>query len=288
MKKIALLSLTFLMFCLPSMAMADVSFGYLANRGDLAAKKEWTNLMEYLTKETGTTFKLVPLKVENAADAFGKKEVDVILSNPVITALVIERNHGKLLATLNTSKGYEFGGVIIANKNSGITKAADMKGKKVMSYGTDSAGAYTFQVYHLKQKGIDATKDFASFVQAKKQDDIPMAVKSGLFDAGFVRTGVLESMEKKGSLKADDFIIVDKVEDSFPEVHSTALYPEWGLVAQSGMDPAMVEKITKAVMALKADDPAMTSANAKGFVAPRDMAPMTKMLKDLKVAPFDK
>ncbi|MDD5586109.1 MAG: phosphate/phosphite/phosphonate ABC transporter substrate-binding protein [Alphaproteobacteria bacterium] len=288
MKKYALLSLTLMLIGLPSYALAEVNFGYLANRGDLKAKEEWTDLMEDLSKSVGQEVNLVALSIEKAADSIGKKEVDFLLSNSVITAIVMEQDKAKLLATVDSGKGAEFGGVILANKNSGITKSADLKGKKVMSYGTDSAGAYVFQVYHLKQKGVDVKKDLASFVQAKKQDDIPMAVKSGLFDAGFVRTGVLESMQKKGLLKVDDFVIVDKVADSGAEVRTTALYPEWCLVARADTDPAIVEKIKTAVLALKSDNPAVQKATIKGFIEPRDMGPLIKMLKELKVAPFDK
>lgn len=212
----------------------------------------------------------------------------MLLSNPVMLSMVKEKYDGQLLATVNTDKGYEFGGVILANKTSGITKSEDMKGKKVMSYGTDSAGAYIFQVYHLKQKGIDATKDFASFTQAKKQDDIPMAVKSGMFDAGFVRTGVLESMEKKGVLKVDEFVIVDKVADSGKEVRTTPLYPEWAIIARKDMDADVMEKVKKSLLGVKAEDAAAQKANIKGFVEARDLGPLTTVLKELKVPPFDK
>ena len=63
-----------------------------------------------------------------------------------------------------------------------------------------SAAAYVFQVKHMQDLGIDPHKDFAVFKEAKKQDDIVLAVKSGLFDAGFVKSGLLEAMVKKGKV----------------------------------------------------------------------------------------
>lgn len=288
LKKSAVLVVSLITLILPTYAKADVTLGVLANRGDVKVREEYSELADQLEKEIGQPLKLMPLAMEKIDGAVANKEVDLILTNPAMSAMIVEKHKGKPLVTVNTDKGAEFGGVIFASKASGITKSSDLKGKKVMSYGTDSAGGYLFQVYHLKQKGIDPKKDFASFSQAKKQDDIPMAVKTGLFDAGFVRTGVLEAMQKKGLLKLDDFVIVDKVNDSFADVHSTALYPEWFIVARDGLDTAVADKIKASLLGIKADSPSAQKASIKGFVAAIDLVPLTKVLKELKVAPFDK
>lgn len=287
MKKLLPSVLSLMLLLSPTYAQAGLNLGVLANRGELKAQEEWTELAKKLSTDVGTEVKLVPLTMDKTQKAFEAKEVDILLSNPAIQAMAKEKYNGTLLATVNTDKGYEFGGVIIANKNSGVSKSEELKGKKVMSYGTDSAGAYLFQVYHLKQKGVDVKKDLGNFFQAKKQDDIPMAVKAGLFDAGFVRTGVLESMEKKGLLSVSDFVIVDKVDGS-SEARTTLLYPEWSLIARSDLDPATIEKVKKSLLDTKETDPAAQKASIKGFVEPRDLGPMTALLKDLKVAPFDK
>jgi len=285
-KKIALSFALALASAMP--AHADVNLGVLANRGEVQAREEWTGVAESLSKSLGETVNLVTLPIDKTVDAMGSKQVDLLISNPVIEANVIEKFAAKPLATINMGGGFEFGGVILANKDSKIEKAEDMKGKKVMSYSPDSAGAYIFQVYHLKKKGIDATKDFGSFVVAKKQDDIPRAVKAGVFDAGFVRTGVLESMEKKDKLKVSDFVIVDRVMAPSGDVRTTELYPEWGIAARADADPVKVEKIKKALIGMKADDPAIQKANVKGFAEPKDLKPLTVVLKEMKVPPFDK
>ncbi len=288
LKRSAVIVFSLMTLIIPTHAKADISLGVLANRGDVKVREEYSELADQLEKDVGQPVKLIPLAMEKIDGAVANKEVDLILTNPAMSAMIVEKHKGKPLATVNTDKGSEFGGVIFASKASGISKSSDLKGKKVMSYGTDSAGGYLFQVYHLKQKGIDAKSDFASFSQAKKQDDIPMAVKTGLYDAGFVRTGVLEGMQKKGLLKLDDFIIVDKVNDNFPEVHSTALYPEWFVIARDGLDAAVEDKVKASLLNTKADSPAAQKASIKGFVPAIDLAPLSKVLKELKVAPFDK
>lgn len=288
MKRKSALLLSFMFAFAPDIAHADINLGILANRGELKAKEEYTELANKLTADVGTPVHLIPLAMDKTQSSFEGKQIDFLLSNPVISSLVYEKYKGTLVATVNTDKGYQFGGVILANKATGITKSEQLKGKKVMSYGKDSAGAYIFPVYHLKQKGVDVNKDLASFVEAKKQDDIPMAVKSGMFDAGFVRTGVLESMEKKGLLKVDEFLIVDKVEDGAKEVRTTPLYPEWAIIARNDVDAATVAKVKASLLSVKETDAAAQKATIKGFVAPQDLAPLTVVLKELKVPPFDK
>lgn len=271
-------------------AMADVKMGVLAHRGEVDAIEKWTAYTDYLTAKIGEKVELVPLPIAKNIDAAANKEVDFILTNPVLSAAINSKHAPTLLATLNTKQGYKFGGVIIASKQSGITDVQGLKGKKVLTFQIGaSAGANVFQHYHLKEKGIDVNADFAMYKEAKKQDDIVLAVKSGAVDAGFVRTGLLESMVKDGKLAMDDIVVLDKVEGGdFPEVHSTALYPEWYLMALQGVDAAKADKIKAASLALTPDDEASKKAGIKGFVEPMDLLPLTKVLQDLKIPPFDK
>ncbi len=54
------------------------------------------------------------------------------------------------------------------------------------------------------------------------------------------------------------------------------------------LDPAVTEKIKKSLLGTKAEDAAAQKANIKGFVEARDLGPLTTVLKELKVPPFDK
>ncbi len=286
MKKTALV-LSLALFLMPSFAQAAANFGVAYNRGELKCREEWTDMTSYLAKEAGEELTLTPVNVDAALQAFIDKKVDYLVTNPVIAAALHEKYRAQPLVSIKTKKGTEFGGVIFANKASGITKIEDMKGKKVMSYTKDSAGAYIFQAYELMKKGINPDKDFASFVIAKKQDSIILAVKAGLFDVGFARTGVLESLAKSGAIKMDDFVIVSQVKDAFPDVHSTPLYPEWMIVARDGADAAVTQKLKEALLGVKADSPEAQKAEIQGFVAPLDLAALTTVLKELKAPPFN-
>jgi ABC-type phosphate/phosphonate transport system substrate-binding protein len=282
---VALCALGALLISTP--ALADVNFGVMANRGELKAREQYGELVGEIGKAAATPTKLVALPIDKAATALQSGEIDVLLTNPVQAAALKETIGATPLATINTKKGSEFGGVIVANKDSGIKSWEQLKGKKVMAYNPDSAGAYTFQLYYLTKKGMTVPADFGSFTTAKKQDDIPMAVKSGMFDAGFVRTGVLEGLIKKGLLAQGDLVVVDPVAGA-TEARTTDLYPEWMLIARKDANPDNIKKIQEAALGIKADSAAAEKAEIKGFVPAIDLAGMIDVMKTLKMSPFDK
>ena len=152
-----------------------------------------------------------------------------------------------------------------------------------------AAGAYTFQTYHLQQKGIDPHKDFASFTEGKRQDELVLAVDRGEIDAAFVRSGMLENMAREGKIKLEDFVAVDqRIDESVPQLHTTELYPEWYLSAMKGTDKALVARVKAASLEILANSKAAKRAKIKGFVEPISMVSMKTALKALKIKPFDK
>lgn len=283
-------SLIFVLFLLlPSYVWAEtINFGVIANRGVVKANAKWGELAKYLSKETGQDVRLVPVTPDKVATVMARGKVHFFLSNPVTTTILAEKHGAVPLATMKRKAGSQFGGVIISRRGSGINSSSDLKGKKVMAFKFGkSAAAYVFQVYHLKQKGIDAHKDFSSFREAKKQDDIVLAVKNGIMDAGFVKTGLLENMQREGLIKLSDFTIVDQQRGGkFKQVRSTALYPEWYLVSAKHTRADVSEKVKKAVLSLRSSDQAAEKAKIKGFVLPLDLGGLKDTLKSLNLAPY--
>ena len=284
-----ILSIVFLISSLGATAQAaDLRLGVLANRGELEATARWTEFANYLGGELGQTVVLIPLPPEKVAAAAKAGEVDFVLSHSPHTVLLKESLGGEVLATLNTPAGAEFGGVIIAKKGSGIHSAEDLRGKQVMSLKFKSAaGAYIFQSYHLVQKGVDPHRDLGSLREGKKQDDLVLAVRNGLIDAAFVRTGLMETMQKEGKIRLDEFEIVDRREDAgFPFVHSTALYPEWCFTALPGVSPELAQQTQAILLKVTPDMPMAQKARIKGFVEARPLSELTDALRTLQIEPF--
>ncbi len=268
-------------------ARADVRLGVNAPRGEAEATAQWGEFARTLGDRIGQPVRLVPLALARMREMIASGEVDYVLCNPVDAATIHEERGATYLASMVGRKGTHFGGVIIANPKAGVTKGTDLKGKRVIGLQPHAAGAYLFQAYELKQQGLDVPQAFAAYLVAKKQDDTVLAVKAGVADAGFIRTGVLEDMIAEGKIKADDVVVVDR-KPGFPEALSTALYPEWYLLAVNKALGATDAKVKAAALALKADSPAAKAAEIQGFTDPVDPGPTLMMLKAMKVAPFDK
>lgn len=272
-----------------SLASAEIKIGVNAPRGEHKALKKFGPLGVYLEQELGDKVTLVPNKVSKLLKMMEKGEIDFVLANPVQTIIMAKERGTTPLVTMNKKSGPRFAGVIIAKKGAGITEAADLKGKKVMSLTPSAAAAYVFQTYHLVQKGIDPRKDCAAFVQGKKLDDLVLAVKAGVMDAAFIKTGILETMSKEGKISMDDFVIVDERKDpGFSPRHTTQPYPNWYFSATKKADAGVSAKAKAALLKLDGNHPASKAAKIKGFVDALPLDDLKGALKTLKLRPYEK
>jgi ABC-type phosphate/phosphonate transport system substrate-binding protein len=287
--KIFLKTLLLCLMLINTAAWAEIRVGVAAFRGELQTLKRWEALKKHLSEEIKQPVKIIALTSNSLIETALQGNLDFVLNTPVGTVLLMEKTQHIPLATLNALSGTQLAGVIVSKKGSGIKKSEDLKGKKIISMQqSTSSGGYLFQMYHLKMKGIDPHKDFASFKEGKNQDDLIMGVKIGLFDAAFVRSGVLESLEKAGKIKLEDFEIVDQREDvDFPHLHTTVLFPEFCFSAKPTLDPKLISTVKQALLKLTPEHPAATTAEIKGFVEPISYEPIKILLQTLKIAPFD-
>ena len=283
----ALKTLSFLFLSLyVASAQADLTLLVNAPRSPIKAQKKWSGVAQHLSDAIGEKIKIVALP-PGATDKQAKSgKIDLMIVNPVMSTLVAHRYDGELLATVKRSGSSTFGGVILSKKGSGITKAEDLRGKDIMTYKKASAAAYIFQLYHLKEKGITES-DFGSMRISKRQDDIVLAVRAGVVDAGFVKTGLLEAMAKEGKISLDDFEIVDQRSEGFANVHSTILYPEWYLLATSDKAKKLSSELKQTAQNLTPEHSAAKKAKINGFVKPLSTKDLDNMLRAMHIAPFD-
>ena len=274
----------------PAPAAAEIRFSVEDIRGLAPTIAQWQPLMDYLTAEVGEKVTLIPLVTGKAVEVAARRQADFMMNNPVVTALVQASNHTTLVATVIMPWGPQFAGVIFTTPGTGIKTVEDMRGKTMVSHFFASAGGgHFFQRYHLHLKGFEVFRDFSSVKEVPRQDDIVLAIKSGVFDVGFCRTGMIEDLEKRGKVKMSDFVIIDKVDDpDFPFVRSTRLYPEWYVAAIPGTDPKTIEKVKAALLRLKPESTTAEIARIRGFQEPLSIDGTVEMLKALKIPPLDR
>jgi ABC-type phosphate/phosphonate transport system substrate-binding protein len=273
----------------PSLFAAELKLGVLAPRGGIEAQARWAVFASYLSDRLGQSVTLVPLRPPQIVQAAESGQLDLVLSHSAHMVYLKERLGGVPLATLNGKEGPQFAGVILAKKGSGIRTAKDLRGKRGMSMKfKEAAGAYIFQTYHLYQQGIDPHQDFAAMHEGQKQDDLVFAVQAGLIDVAFIRSGMLEAMDREGKVKIADFVIVDERSgDGFEFVHSTDLYPEWYLSALPHVAAAVQAKVKAVALQITPSMPAAQTARVQGFVEPLPLEGIQKALQALKIQPYD-
>jgi ABC-type phosphate/phosphonate transport system substrate-binding protein len=264
--------------------------GVLAFRGEVATRLQWSDFATWIGQQTGRACELVPLSITAEAAAARDPAISLLICNPGTAARITVDSGAIPLATWKTKSGAtRLAGVIIANPQAKIATIADLKGKKVMTYGDDALGAWQIQARQMAAGGLDPQKDIQRTI-AKKLDDIVFGVKAGVFDAGFIRTGVLEDLIAKGKLAAADVMVVNQqpAVPDFPHVRSSDFFPEWYLMATSSLPPETGRTIASACLAMPGDSPALAKAEIGGWVAPLDLATTLDLLKALHRPPFDK
>jgi two-component system, LuxR family, sensor histidine kinase TtrS len=267
----------------------EYKIGVLAKGGDIRVITQWSEHGKYLSKTVGGNFSIVPLNFTAVDDAVKEKKVDFFLVNPAIYVEMAEKYGAKALVTMINridGKGlYQFGGVLFTRKDSPIETLEDIKGKKFGFVKRNSFGGLHAALYTLVSQGIDPEKECALYEEMGTHQKVVEAVANGFLDVGTVRTDTLERMADEGKIKLEDFRILNQQENAvFPFVHSTILYPEWPVAALAHVDKKLAQQVTAALIALKEDSEAASTATIVGWREAVDYNPVRECLQTIGIS----
>ncbi|MEW9807065.1 phosphonate ABC transporter substrate-binding protein [Mesorhizobium marinum] len=169
-----------------------------------------------------------------------------------------------ILTTVQTDGSTGYHSIMVARKDSGMTKLEDMKGKKLGFADPDSTSGYLVPVTSLpKDLGNVAVKEyFAETGFGGGHENLVLEVLKGTFDAGTTwasgvgefkdgyTSGNLRKMVEKGILDMDDLV----------QLWESPLIPNGPIVVRSSMDAGMKDKFKAFMMELPKSDPACFAA----------------------------
>ena len=271
-----------------------INVGVLALRGEAKTLKMWLPTASYLSKSIpGYTFNILPLDNNTLVEAVSNNTVDFVLSNPASYA-TLEATHGvSRIVTLRNLRIDEvhttFGALIFTRAdNNSIRTLQDLKGKIFMAVHPNAFGGWWMALKTLKDHDINPEEDFKRIIfNGLPQDNIVLAVRDGIADAGTVRTDILERMGQEGKINLNDFHIINPQQtEEFPFSHSTALYPEWAFATTKLTSETLAQRVTIALLSLPSDHVATRAANSAGWTVPLDYQPVHELMKELKVGPY--
>jgi ABC-type phosphate/phosphonate transport system substrate-binding protein len=269
-----------------------LTLGVFAYRPDNVVKARFDALGDYLTTQLqGQVVKVVPMGDDELEQAVQQHRVDFVLTNPV--HYVRLREHSRLsgaLATLVTRQGnhgvHGIGGVVVRLADrTDLKQLSDLADKRIAIASQQALGTYMAPAIELMRANVDLNN--INWLQTTQPvDQVIYAVLNRQADAGFVRTGVLEAMERDGLLRPGALTVINPVSHpGFEYRTSTRLYPEWPFLVVAGVDPAISQRVSAALMALRPDDPAALAAGVYGFTIPADYAAVEQAMRELRMAP---
>jgi phosphonate transport system substrate-binding protein len=168
-----------------------------------------------------------------------------------------------ILTTVQTDGATGYYSVMVARKDSGITKLEDLKGKKLGFADPDSTSGFLVPSVTLPAAiGMPIAEFFGETGFGGGHENLVLEVVKGNFDAGTTwasgvgefkdgyTSGNLKKMVDKGIVDMGDLV----------ELWKSPLIPNGPIVVRSSMDADMKAKFKDFMMALPESDPACFSA----------------------------
>jgi phosphonate transport system substrate-binding protein len=238
-----------------------ITYAYLPQYTHTVSYQRHHLLIDYLCRATGLNIRQVfPDTFDEHMHMVGRGFIDITFSNPFIYVKIADRYGARAFARVVEAVGQEnFRGQIICRAdNAHIKTLADLKGKRLIAVDPTSAGGFLYPWSWVLENGLKK-EDFAEITFAPgpggKQEKVVMAVYSGKYDVGMIREGTLKILANKIDLKQIRILAY------------SPWYPGWVYAARRGLDPAVVAKIKRALLALNINNPKQKNILQKaGFV----------------------
>ncbi|CAH0338995.1 phosphonate ABC transporter substrate-binding protein [Rhizobium sp. CECT 9324] len=168
-----------------------------------------------------------------------------------------------ILTTVQTDGAMGYYSIMVARKDSGMTKVEDIKGKKLGFADPDSTSGYLIPTVTLPEAIGGPVKEFVAETGfGGGHENLVLEVLKGTFDAGTTfgsgvgdfkdgyTSGNLRKMVDKGILNMDDLV----------ELWKSPLIPNGPVVVRTSMNEDMKTKFKQFMMDLPKSDPACFSA----------------------------
>jgi|GEM_PF-1136575 len=271
-----LIGLMWMCVCVESVLSADArefSLGVTYIDEPVSAFKRWEPLGGYISKLLNANVKVVPLDFAATVQWAETGKVQMLLTNPL--AFLISKDKAQLLPVaivvqkLKGEMGDKYGSAIIVKSDSPIKTVQELVGKNIGIASKFSLGGGLGGLALLEQEGVKVEQ--VVIKELKTQDNVVFAVLNGTVDVGIVRTGLLEKLASERKINMGDLKVLHKIDDTFPFVHSTPLWPEWILaVRSSDINQQEKDQIKKGLLGLSGNQEVLLKCNIAGFKDPTE------------------
>ena len=240
-----------------------VTYAYLPQYAHTVSYERHRLLLDYIGRATGIPLRQVfPDTFEEHVRMVERGEIDISFSNPFAYIRMAAGGARAFARIIEPSGKPDFKSQILCRRdNKELKTLADCRGKRWMAVDPSSAGGYIYALGAFFDNGIRRS-DFAEITFAPgpggKQEKVVLAVFAGACDIGSVRDGTLEILRGRIDLSQIRVLAESKS------------YPGWVYCARAGFSPEIVEKIARAMFALRYDRPddaaILSAAGMRGII----------------------
>ncbi|MCX7823483.1 MAG: phosphate/phosphite/phosphonate ABC transporter substrate-binding protein [Syntrophobacterales bacterium] len=268
----------------------ELSFGVTYVDEPVSTFKRWEPLGAYFSKILNANVKTVPLDFSATIQWIEAAKVQLILTNPL--AFLVTRDKAQLvpigvIVQKIKGNGDKYGGVIIVRSDSNIKSLQDIGGKTIGIASRFSLGGGIGGLALLEQEGVKIEQ--VTLRELKTQDNVVFSVLNKTADVGIVRTGIIEKLSSENKINRNDLRVIRKVEDNFPFVHSTPLWPEWILsLRSSDFTQQEIEQLKKSILHLDPSSEVLMKTGLAGFKDPTEMLSANAQFFDAIVRTYNK
>ena len=203
-------------------------------------------LTKYLERTVGMKVDFVPVNDYPAAvEALVNKQVELVWFGGFTYVQAQIRSGGKIIPIAQREEDTNFRSVFITQKNSGIKRLTDLKGKQVSFGSQSSTSGHLMPRSFLLEAGIDPDKDFKRVAYSGAHDATIAAVVNGRVDAAALDITVWRK-----------FVSENKVDTTKVDVfYTTPPYFNYNWSVHADMPAPVREKITAALLNLNMNNP---------------------------------
>jgi ABC-type phosphate/phosphonate transport system substrate-binding protein len=267
----------------------------LAHRPKAQVLAGWKPVVDALSRALpDCTFTLEALGYEELEEAIRQDRLDVAITSASHYVQIRERLVAPALLATIVEQGPAgplpaYGGAIFTRSDrDDVRGLADLARVRVAAVARDSLGGYQAQAYELVRAGIPLPAGDRLRFTGMPHDRVVEEVLAGRADAGFVRTGTLESMARDGRLALQRVRIVNPQDlPDYPYAVSTRLYPEWAVFALPHLDEDHARRIAAALLGLDGPPGPPGESIIHGFTVAADYARVDALLRELRLPPFE-
>lgn len=221
-----------------------ITIGYMNCNSEQETMSRFLPLTRYLSEKVGVNFVAVPVDTHDFEKRFKSGEFVFTHTNSLLYIIL---KHNYQLELMTTEKRGRFGsrtaGSIIARKDSGITKMADLRGRSMVFGPMLAPTGYLAEYDMMLREGIDPEKDLSYYAIPSgsfKHEKVIYGVLFGKYDVAAAPALDLEVMAREGKISADDFVVLGQ----------TPIIPYCTFGAAKGTDRKLVAKVRQALLEL--------------------------------------